>query len=110
MEKRKAIGILKSLGAPRTGIMAIFIIHGTLIGAAGAVLGSLLGYGVCRFVDQVGIDLPGDVYIINTLPVQTNLLDFLMIGIAAIVLCFLATLYPSWEAARLDPIEAIRYE
>jgi lipoprotein-releasing system permease protein len=110
MEKRKAIGILKSLGAPRSGIMAIFIIHGTLIGAAGAILGSGLGYVVCRIVDQVGIELPGDVYIINTLPVQTSLVDFAAIAVAAIVLCFLATLYPSWEAARLDPIEAIRYE
>jgi lipoprotein-releasing system permease protein len=110
MEKRKAIGILKSLGAPRGGIMAIFIIHGTLIGTAGAVLGSGLGYLVCRIVDRVGIELPGDVYIINTLPVQTSLVDFVTIAAAAVVLCFLATLYPSWEAARLDPIEAIRYE
>ena len=110
MEKRKAIGILKSLGASRSGIMAIFIIHGTLIGTAGAALGSLLGFAICKIVDQVGIELPGDVYIIDTLPVQINPLDFLMIAGAAIVLCFLATLYPSWEAARLDPIEAIRYE
>lgn len=110
MEKRKAIGILKSLGASRSGIMAIFIIHGTLIGTVGALLGSALGYAACQVVDRIGIELPGDVYIINTLPVLIDPRDFLMISGAAIVLCFFATLYPSWEAARLDPIEAIRYE
>ncbi len=110
MEKRKAIGILKSLGVPRGGIMTIFIIQGTAIGVVGAVLGSALGYMACQIVDRVGIDLPGDVYIIDTLPVQMRPLDFAIVSGVAVVLCFLATLYPSWEAARLDPIEAIRYE
>ena len=110
LEKRKAIGILKSLGATRGGIMAIFMIQGTLIGVAGAVCGSLLGYLACRLVARIGIELPGDVYIINTLPVQMHGRDFVLTGAAAVVLCFLATLYPSWEAARLDPVEAIRYE
>ena len=130
MEKRKAIGILKSLGATRSGIMAIFMIQGTVIGLAGALFGSLLGYVACLCVDRIGIRLPGDVYIIDTLPVQIRRLgdllvshelpipaalgampvDFVVVSIAAVVLCFLATLYPSWEAARLDPVEAIRYE
>jgi lipoprotein-releasing system permease protein len=110
LEKRKAIGILKSLGATRSGIMAIFMIQGTIIGVAGAVCGSLLGWAACQVVDRVGIELPGDVYIIDTLPVQMQPLDFLVVGAAAIGLCFLATLYPSWEASRLDPVEAIRYE
>ena len=110
LEKRKAIGILKSLGATRSGVMAIFMIQGTAIGLAGAVFGSGLGYLVCRLVDRIGIDLPGDVYIIDTLPVNMVLRDFLLVSVAAIGLCFLATLYPSWEAARLDPVEAIRYE
>jgi lipoprotein-releasing system permease protein len=110
LEKRKAIGVLKSLGVPRRGIMAIFMIQGTAIGAAGAVLGSALGYLACRIVDRVGIDLPGDVYIIDTLPVQMRGADFAVVSAVAVGLCFLATLYPSWEAARLDPVEAIRYE
>jgi lipoprotein-releasing system permease protein len=110
LEKRKAIGILKSLGATRQGVMAIFMIQGTVIGVAGAVLGSLLGWVACQMVDRIGIDLPGDVYIIDTLPVQIQPLDFLVVSAAAIGLCFLATLYPSWEASRLDPVEAIRYE
>jgi lipoprotein-releasing system permease protein len=110
LEKRKAIGILKSLGATRRGIMAIFIIQGTAIGVAGAVLGSGLGYVACRLVDRIGIELPGDVYIIDTLPVQMRAPDFLLVAAVAVALCFVATLYPSWEAARLDPVEAIRYE
>ena len=110
MEKRKAIGVLKSLGVPRRGIMAIFMIQGTAIGVTGALLGSLLGYVACRVVDRVGIDLPGDVYIIDTLPVQMRGGDFAIVSAVAVGLCFLATLYPSWEAARLDPVEAIRYE
>jgi lipoprotein-releasing system permease protein len=110
LEKRKAIGILKSLGVPRAGIMAIFMIQGTFIGVAGALAGSLLGWAACRIVDRVGIDLPGDVYIIDSLPVQMRAPDFAVVSAVAIGLCFLATLYPSWEAARLDPVEAIRYE
>jgi lipoprotein-releasing system permease protein len=110
MEKRKAIGILKGLGVPRRGIMAIFIIQGTAIGAVGALLGSAVGTIACRLVDRIGIDLPGDVYIIDTLPVQMRAGDFAVVSAAAVLLCFLATLYPSWEAARLDPVEAIRYE
>lgn len=110
MEKRKAIGVLKGLGVPRRGIMTIFIIQGTFIGVCGAVLGSALGFVACQVVDRVGIDLPGDVYIIDTLPVQMQGLDFVVVSAAAVLLCFLATLYPSWEAARLDPVEAIRYE
>jgi lipoprotein-releasing system permease protein len=109
MEKRKAIGILKSLGASRREILTIFVIQGTAIGIAGALLGSALGWAACRIVDRVGIDLPGDVYIIDTLPVAMRGLDFGVVGVAAVVLCFLATLYPSLEAARLDPVEAIRY-
>jgi lipoprotein-releasing system permease protein len=110
MEKRKAIGILKSLGASRAGIMSIFIIQGTAIGLAGAILGSGLGWLACRVVDRIGIDLPGDVYIIDTLPVAARATDFLVVGAVAVLLCFLATLYPSWAAARLDPVDAIRYE
>ena len=110
MEKRKAIGILKSMGATRAGIMSIFVIHGTVIGAIGALLGSGLGWVGCQLVDRIGIALPGDVYIIDSLPVAMRFEDFVLVAVAAVCLCFLATLYPSWEAARLDPIEAIRYE
>jgi lipoprotein-releasing system permease protein len=61
-------------------------------------------------VDRIGIDLPGDVYIIDTLPVAMRVGDFVVVAAVAVGLCFLATLYPSLEAARLDPVDAIRYE
>ena len=110
MEKRKAIGILKGMGATRAGVMSIFVIHGSIIGICGAILGSGLGGVGCELVDRIGIALPGDVYIIDSLPVAMRFSDFLLVAVAAVCLSFLATLYPSWEAARLDPIEAIRYE
>jgi lipoprotein-releasing system permease protein len=110
MEKRKSIGILKSMGASRSGIMGIFVIHGSIIGALGAVVGSGVGWLGCQLVDRIGIELPGDVYIIDSLPVAMRFEDFAGVAAAAVLLCFLATLYPSWEAARLDPTEAIRYE
>ncbi|UCE01937.1 MAG: ABC transporter permease [Candidatus Latescibacterota bacterium] len=110
LEKRKAIGILKGMGASNAGVMAIFMIHGTVIGGLGALFGNVLGWAVCQAVDRIGIELPGDVYIIDSLPVQMQSLDFVTVSAAALVICFVATLYPSWEAARLDPVESIRYE
>ena len=111
MEKTKEIGILKSMGATSSGIMRIFVFEGLVVGIVGTVLGSIIGYALCWAQQTYRFfSLPPDIYFINTLPIYMKTTDFLMIGSAAIVLSFLATLYPSRKASRLDPVQAIRYE
>ena len=111
MKKTREIAILKSMGATRQSVMKIFMMNGLVIGGLGTVLGLGLGLGLCGILKRYQfISLPKDVYYISTLPVQIQTLDVLSIVLAAMAISFLATLYPSWQAARLDPVEAIRYE
>mgnify|MGYP005619596011 CR=1 FL=1 len=110
MEKRSEIGILRSMGASSRGIMSIFMMEGTIIGAIGTVLGVVSGLGICALLSAVKLDLPADVYFINTLPVAVKALDVTMVSVAALLISFAATLYPSWEACNLSPLDAIRYD
>ncbi len=111
MKKTRDIAILKSMGATRHSIMQIFIINGLVIGGLGTMGGLGLGLGLCAILKKYQfIKLPRDVYYISTLPVTVQWPDVLAIIVAAMAISFLATLYPSWQAARLDPVEAIRYE
>jgi lipoprotein-releasing system permease protein len=111
MKKTKDIAILKSMGATRQSIMQIFILKGLVIGFIGTTIGVGLGLFLCGLLKRYEfIKLPRDVYYISTLPVQVQGLDLLLIIGAAMAISFVATLYPSWQAARLDPVEAIRYE
>ena len=110
MEKRKEIGILKAMGAPSRGVMSIFMMEGTMIGVIGTIGGLITGYIACLILDRIQLDLPGDVYFIKTLPVLVQWTDLAMVAGSAILICFLATLYPSWEASKLLPVEAIRNE
>ena len=111
MEKTKDIGILKSIGANRAGIMGIFLLNGLLIGLVGTVLGGAGGIALCSLLSKYEfVELPPEVYLLDTLPVKMETADFLTISLAAIGLSFLAGLYPAWQAARLDPVEALRYE
>jgi lipoprotein-releasing system permease protein len=111
MEKNKDIAILKSMGASSKSIMRIFMLDGLVIGIMGTVLGITGGSVLCFLLKQYQfVKLPSDVYYISTLPVRVQTLDVVLIALSAIAISFLATLYPSYQASRLDPAAAIRYE
>src|SRR5574341_1463414 len=110
MDKGAAIGILKSMGATGRGIMQIFMVQGVVIGALGTVGGAILGGAICYLQATYQIvQLKGDVYFLSVLPIQMRSWDVGWVVVASLGLSFLATLYPSWKAARLDPVAAIRY-
>ena len=110
MEKVKDIAILRVLGATRAAVRRIFMIQGLLIGTVGTFGGVLLGLGLCLLqIKYQFIRLPGDVYYINALPVVLNPADVLTVAVSTLLICFLATLYPAHQAARLNPVEAIRH-
>lgn len=110
LTKTREISILRAMGASRTGILRIFIIEGTLIGIVGSALGTGLGLVVCLFLEMYGWPLNGAVYLLSTLPVQIDLFNVIGIAVGAVLCCFLATLYPAFSAARIDPVEGLRYE
>ena len=110
MEKTKDIAILKAMGASNKSIRTIFVFNGMIIGAIGTFLGTVIGFILCGLLEKYKfIELPGDVYYLTTLPVKLDILDVVIIASSALVICFLATLYPASQASKLDPVEAIRY-
>jgi len=110
MEKTKDIAILKAMGATNRSIRKIFVLNGMIIGTIGTLLGTFIGFILCGLLKKYKfIELPGDVYYLTTLPVQLEVLDVVVIASSALIICFLATLYPANQAAKLDPVEAIRY-
>ncbi|MGD8726460.1 MAG: ABC transporter permease [Gemmatimonadales bacterium] len=110
-DKTREIGILRAMGFPAKHVRLVFILQGAVIGVVGTVLGTALGLAVARLVDtgQI-ITLDASVYFIDHLPVQVDPLDLIIIVAASISVAVLATLYPAGQAARLHPVEAIRYE
>jgi lipoprotein-releasing system permease protein len=110
MEKRKDIAILRSMGATRQSIRKIFLFKGCFIGVVGTVLGVLLGLLVCAFIAQYEFALPEGMFLISTVPVRVYWSNFLLVAVASFIVCLLASIYPSRQAAKLDPVEIIRYE
>lgn len=110
MEKRKDIAILKAMGATSRSISRIFVIKGLMIGLVGTALGTSAGLMLCTLLRRYSfIQLPADVYYINTLPVNMKISDAVLIALCALIICFAATLYPARQAAGIDPVEAIRH-
>jgi lipoprotein-releasing system permease protein len=119
MEKTKDIAILKSMGATGKSIMRIFVLEGLIIGVTGTVLGVLGGLLVARNLEPIvgliqrltGFELfSKDVYYLDHFPSLVIPGDVILISLTAVIISFVATLYPSWQASRMAPAEAIRYE
>jgi lipoprotein-releasing system permease protein len=111
IEKKRDIGILKAMGASDTMITRIFMFEGIVVGIVGIVTGSLLGIGVYLLQIYFKIyKLDTSVYKLDALPMDLRVSDFIYIPLAALVLCFLASLYPSMRAAKQKPVDSIRWE
>ena len=118
-DKRADIAILRTLGASPGSIMGVFVVQGAMVGVIGTLAGLLLGLGVAYNIDVLvpwlehllsASFLPKDVYLISRMPSDPQQADILPIALISLVLAFLATLYPSWRASRVNPAEALRYE
>ena len=111
LDKRREIAVLKTLGVPSRGVRAIFMWQGTTIGVVGTVLGLALGLALCWVQRTFNlVALPPEIYFIDSLPVVVDPGDVVLVGVLAVVISFLATIYPSSRAARLYPVEILRYE
>ncbi len=110
MEKKKDIAILRSMGATQQSIRKIFLLKGCLIGVVGTILGVVLGLLVCALIANYPFKLPDGVFLISTVPVRIYLTNFVVVACASFVVCLLASIYPARQAAKLDPVEIIRYE
>jgi lipoprotein-releasing system permease protein len=111
MEKSRDIAILKTMGAGRSSITRIFMLQGVIIGTVGTTIGAVGGYLISTILDRYRlIRLDMEIYQISYVPFTIEILDFVFIIVSALVICFLATLYPSMQASRLDPAEALRYQ
>lgn len=111
MEKTRDIAILKTMGASSRSITLIFLLQGTIIGVLGTLVGATLGTTASYLLDRYRlITIPSDVYQVSYLPFKLLPGDLSTVVVVAILVCFVATLYPSRQAARLDPAQALRYE
>jgi len=99
------------MGATRESIRRIFLLKGCVIGVVGTFLGVILGLTICILIQEYHfIELPKDVFLISTVPVRIYLSNFLLVGFASLFVCLIASIYPARQAAKLDPVEIIRYE
>lgn len=110
LTKGREIAIMKAMGATSNQVRAIFMTEGVIIGVVGAVAGTILGLAGCWFLEVYGYPLNTDVYYLDTLPVEIEPTMVATVAISAVVICFLATLYPASRAAALNPVDGLRNE
>lgn len=118
-DKRADIAILRTLGASPRSIMGIFVVQGAMVGVIGTLGGLALGLLIAFNIDVIvpAIEhalhanfLPKDIYLISKMPSDPQRSDIVPIAVISLILAFVATLYPSWRASRVNPAEALRYE
>ena len=111
MEKNRDIAILKTMGTSAKSIRRIFVLQGLVIGVVGTMAGAVFGYTIIYVLDRYKlIHVPIDVYQISYVPFILQPLDFAIVVVAALAICFVATIYPSRQASKLDPAQALRYQ
>ncbi len=109
LDKRREIAILKAMGARNGGILGIFLLQGTVIGSLGTLFGVGLGLTACLLLRAYGFPLDPGVYLIDHLPVEIDVMDFVYTGIGTLVICFVATIPPAVWAAHLLPVDGLRH-
>ena len=111
MEKHRDIAILKTMGAGARSVTLVFMMQGLIIGFVGTSVGASAAVAICQILTRYKlIKVPADVYQVSYMPFRVLPLDFALVVIGAIAICFAATIYPSRQAAKLDPVQALRYE
>jgi len=110
MEKSKDIAILKTLGARSKGILYLFLVQGGIIGFAGIVFGTALGYGGCIFLREFGFKIDERVFSMDTVPVEIIPMNFFLVALCAFLITTAAGIYPAYRASKLRPAEALRYK
>ena len=108
-EKSREVGILKAMGSTSRSIIGIFLFEGLLIGVYGALAGLGAGYLVVFILEHIGIRLNPEVYYIDRLPVHTDPMEFVAVGLAAVGICLVATVFPAFLASRMRPVDALRH-
>jgi lipoprotein-releasing system permease protein len=109
-EKRREVGILKTMGTSPRSVVRIFVIEGLLIGLAGGLMGLGLGFVLTFAAEHFGIRMNPEVYYIDKLPVHLDPTEFALVGAATVVVCLAATLFPAYQASRVRPVDALRYD
>jgi len=110
LTRTREIAILRAMGASATAVRSVFVLEGVIIGTVGTIIGTILGVAGSLLLDQWKFPLDADVYYLDSLPVVMEPLTVLFVMYSAVMICFLATLYPASQAARVDPVEGLRYE